>query len=373
MTLFATIVPDPRHPVIDWPSIEQEFAWFRRLRECPQDPVFHAEGDVNILTRMVCEALTAGPDWQKLDAESRATVFWAALLHDVAKPDCTRVEPDGRVVSPGHSRRGQIVARHLLWRMNVPYRQREEICHLITHHQAPFYLVDRDDAARRIHTISLQTRCDLLAILATADANGRVCSDRTRLIDNIALFGELCREQECFGTPRCFASAHSRFLYFRKTDRAPDYEAYDDWRNQVTLLSGLPASGKDTWLAANAGDTEVISLDDLRAEFEIDPSEAQGPVIAAARERARAALRAGRAMIWNATNISRKIRGPLIDLFAAYRAKVRIVYLETSERELRRRNADRTRPVPEKALTRMLDHWEVPDLTECHDLVVGKS
>ena len=61
----------------------------------------------------------------------------------------------------------------------------------------------------------------------------------------------------------------------------------------------------------------------------------------------------------------------MIDLFAAYRAKVRIVYLETGERELKRRNADRTRPVPDQALARMFDHWEVPDLTECHELVLG--
>jgi predicted kinase len=44
----------------------------------------------------------------------------------------------------------------------------------------------------------------------------------------------------------------------------------------------LPGSGKDTWLATNAGDAPVISLDDLRAELDIDPA-GQGPVIAAAR------------------------------------------------------------------------------------------
>jgi predicted kinase len=45
----------------------------------------------------------------------------------------------------------------------------------------------------------------------------------------------------------------------------------------------LPGSGKDTWLATNAGDAPVISLDDLRPELDINPADAQGPVIAAAR------------------------------------------------------------------------------------------
>ena len=337
---------------------------------CPQDPVFHAEGDVGIHTRLVVEALIADPQWQALPDEGRATVFWAALLHDIAKPDCTRVGPDGRIVSPGHSRRGQIQARRLLWEMGVPFAQREAICHLITHHQLPFYLLDRDQPHRRLHLISHQTRCDWLTMLARADVNGRVCSDAGKLLDNVALFAELAAEEGCASAPRAFASDHSRFLYFRRQDRAADYHAHDDCRNEVTLLSGLPASGKDTWLAANAANAEVVSLDDLRARLGIDPAAPQGAVVAAAREQARVALRAGRPLIWNATNLSRDRRGPIIDLCADYRARVKIVYLETGPKEGARRNAQRRRPVPGMAIARMLERWEPPDLTECHAMDV---
>jgi predicted kinase len=81
-------------------------------------------------------------------------------------------------------------------------------------------------------------------------------------------------------------------------------------------------------------------------------------------------LRAGAPLIWNATNLSRDLRRGLIDLFADYRAKVSIIYFETSSAETHRRNADRKRPVPERAMARMLEHWEPPDLTECHDLQI---
>jgi len=356
--------------LIDWPSIEKAFDWFRRLADCPQDPVFHAEGDVGIHTRMVAEALVSDSEWRRCDAQARTSLFWAALLHDVAKPACTRVESDGRVTSPGHSRRGQIMARRILWRMAVPFRQREEICHMITHHQMPFYLIEREKPHPRIHIVSLQTRCDLLAILAKADANGRVSADRARLFDNIELFRALAHEEGCYAEPKRFASAHSRFLYFRKEDRAADYEAYDDWTGRATLLSGMPASGKSTWLAANAAHAEVISLDELRVALDVEAEEPQGAIIAAARERVRAALRAGRPFIWNATNLSRARRRPLIDLCADYRAKITLRYFETSEKEAARRNAARERPVPARALERMLDHWEPPDLTECHALEV---
>jgi predicted kinase len=367
VTLFHALVPEPGGGV-DWLQIADALDWFRALKACPQDPVFHAEGDVDIHTRMVVEALLADTAWQTLAATERQSLFWAALLHDVAKPATTRIEPDGRVIAPGHSRRGQIMARRILADLEAPYIQRELICHLITHHQIPFYLLERERPERRAHLISYQTRCDLLAILASADARGRICPDGPRRLDNVALFRELCREEGCLAQPKAFASDHSRFLYFRRQDRSADYEAFDDCHGAVTLLSGLPGVGKDTWLAAHAGDLPVISLDDLRAKLGIDPADAQGRVIAAAREQARVHLRAGRPFIWNATNISRQLRSQLIDLFAGYRAKVRIVYVEAPLAEAGRRNQARARPVPKAAIARMLERWEPPDLTECHTL-----
>jgi predicted kinase len=304
------------------------------------------------------------------DTEQQS-LFWATLLHDVAKPATTRIEPDSRVIAPGHSRRGQIMARRILADLGAPYALREMICHLITHHQIPFYLLERERPERRAHLISHQARCDLLAILTTADARGRICPDGPRLLDNIALFRELCREEGCLARPKAFASDHSRFLYFRREDRNADYEAFDDWQVAVTLMSGLPGSGKDTWLSINASDTPVISLDDLRAELEIDPADTQGPVIAAAREQARVHLRAGRSFIWNATNTTRQLRSQLIDLFAGYRAKVRIVYVEAPLAEAARRNQARARPVPRAAIARMFDRWEPPDLSECHTLDIA--
>ena len=368
--IFNDLIPGPDGGGIDWRTLEQSFDWLCALAGCPQDPVFHAEGDVKVHTRLVAEALVGDREWRGLEDRERASLFWAALLHDVAKPSSTRVDEFGRVTAPGHSRRGQIIARQILWRLGVPFRQREEICHLITHHQAPLYLLERQRPTRRIHGISLQTRCDLLAILATADVRGRICPDAARLSDNISLFREMAREENCLSSPRQFPSAHSRFLYFRKPDRSPDFLAYDDWHDGVILLSGLPGSGKDSWLAGNAEGRVIISLDDLRRELDVDPRAQQGVVVAEARERARVALRAGRPLVWNATNLSRAIRGALVNLFSSYRAKTTIIYFETTEVEARRRNATRERHVADKAIARMMGHWEPPDVMECHDVRV---
>ncbi|MGI9410216.1 MAG: AAA family ATPase [Hyphomicrobiaceae bacterium] len=368
MGLYEDLVPPVDAPKIDWDAIAQHFGWFVRLADCPQDAVHHGEGDVQTHTKMVVEELVESDAWLGLAEEDRRVLFWAALLHDVAKPDTTRLEANGRITAVGHSRRGQLMARQLLWRLESPFAERERICQLVRHHMVPFFLIGRDAPERLAHLISYQTRCDLLAIHAEADARGRIAPDVDRLLDNIALFRELCRGEACFDQPRPFASDHTRFLYFRKKDRSPDYVAYDDWSNTVILMSGMPGSGKDTWVRRSASDCSVVSLDEIRSGLGLSPSDTSGPVISKAREQARRHLRAGEPFVWNATNLSRQLRGSLIDLCAGYGAKVRIVYLETTADELARRNRERSAPVPDKAIERMLWRWEIPDLTECHEL-----
>ena len=113
-------------------------------------------------------------------------------------------------------------------------------------------------------------------------------------------------------------------------------------------------------------DWRVISLDDIRREMKIAPTENQGVVIQKARERAREFLRKGQNFVWNATNLSRQIRAQCIDLFADYNARVRIVYLEAGEQKLYRQNREREEGVPASVMQKMLARWEVPDVTEAH-------
>ena len=150
----------------------------------------HAEGDVATHTRMACEALAALPAWRERPAEERTRLFAAALLHDVAKPDCTQVEEDGRITAHGHSRRGDLVARRVLWEAGVPIAWREHVAALIRHHQVPFWALERPrgDLDRIIHRVSLLARNDDLGLLATADILGRTCADATEMLDNVALF-----------------------------------------------------------------------------------------------------------------------------------------------------------------------------------------
>lgn len=359
-------VPQPPDFALDWRALDEAFDWVRRMKACPQDAIHHAEGDVWIHTRMVCEAMIADGDWRQQDATERVVLFVAALMHDIAKPDCTRIEDSGRITSRGHSLRGERRAREILWRMNVPFQLREQVTQLIRYHQTPFFLIEREDARRLAYRVSQSARCDYLAAVARADATGRECADKERLLDNIALFTEFCREHDCLTKPRDFPSDHSRFLYFRKEDRDADYLAFDDTRCEAVLMSGLPGAGKDYWIQENLPGWGVVSLDDIRREMKIAPTANQGVVIQRAREYAREYLRRSESFVWNATNLSRQMRAHCVDLFAAYNARVRTVYLETTEENLYRQNREREHPVPQPVINRMLERWEMPDRTEAH-------
>lgn len=354
-----------RVDAIDWSAVR--YPWVAPMAACAQDPEYHAEGDVWTHTRMVCDELVALDAWRSMAPLEREVLFAAGLLHDVAKPITTRIE-QGRIRHPNHSARGAVMARRILWEMDVPFAVREQVTGLIRHHQAPYFLMDEKDPVRKMALLTQTAHGARLGVLAEADIRGRICHDRERLLDNVTLYREYLTEQGCLELPFGFASDHSRFLYFRTPDRDPTYEAYDDTRSTVTVMSGLPGAGKSHWLRENV-DLPVISLDDLRAEMRIRPGDDQGRVAQAARERARVYLRCGESFAWDATNLSRTVRGPLIELFASYRARVRIVYVEAPQERLFRQNRARDSAVPEVAMERMLRHWEVPDITEAHEVL----
>lgn len=371
MSSLSLLVDPPAPPDygVPWGEL-QAFDWVRALEGCPQDPIHHAEGNVWIHTRMVLETLVSLPAWRALRDEDRAAVWIACLLHDVAKPATTKEEEGGRVTAKGHSRAGEMLARRLLWELGAPFALREMVCGLVRYHQIPFYLIERDDAQRLAAELSLVCRADLLALVAEADIRGRVCGDMARIVDNIELFRAYCAEEGCLDRPRAFPSDHTRVVYFRSQGRSPDVLAHDDTKCEMVMMCGLPGAGKDAYVRTHLAGLPVVSLDDLRAELDVDPAGNQGAVVQAGKERAREHLRRGEDFVFNATNVNRQRRGPLLQLAADYGARVRIVYVEAPWERLLADNRARQGRVPEAVVRRASERWEVPTLLEAHQVHV---
>ncbi len=360
---------------IDWAAVRAYLAAIvpaEDLAATPQDEAFHAEGDVWTHTQMALEALVASVAYTALPAIERSIVATAVLLHDVGKPSTTRLDGD-KLTSRGHSARGEHVVRVALWRQNVPWALREHVCRLVRYHQIPFFGITKPDADRLAIRLSLVTRNDWLVLVAEADGRGRRCADpadQVRILDHCALWLEHARELGVASAPRAFTTPHTRRVWLESTTRHPDVPAHDDTSCEVIVMSGLPASGKDTWLRTHHAALPVISLDDLRSELEVEPGEPQDRVIAAAREQARVYLRSATSFAWNATNLSASLRGQLLELFRSYRARTQLVYCETTVAEQAARNRSRREPVPHGVIDRMLERWTVPDPTEAHELTI---
>ncbi|QIP13964.1 AAA family ATPase [Spirosoma aureum] len=357
-----------------WSALAARFPEISDMAGVRQDPRHHAEGDVAIHTQMVLASLIAQSDYQALAADDQELLWTAALLHDVEKRSTTVVEPDGSITSRGHARRGERITRKLLYVgeriVALPFPEREQVCKLVRYHGLPLWIFEKPDPLKTLLQVSLEVDTQWLTMLARADVQGRICADQADLLYRIDLFEEFCRENKCWGQPRQFVSDTARFHYFSHDEGQPDYEPFTESGSAVVLLSGLPGSGKDTFIARNLADWPVVSLDNYRRKLKISPTDQQGTsrVVQLAKEDAKAMLRSQTSFVWNATNLTRQLRQQLIDLFTTYKARVRLVYLEAPYQQLIRQNRNREYAVPETVLHRMIERLEVPAIWEAHQV-----
>ncbi len=355
------------HPNMNWEELHERFAWLRALEDIPQDPIFHAEGDVATHTRMVLEALQTLPEFQVLAAQQQQILLAAALLHDVEKASTTIQEADGRISSRGHARKGEYTARQLLYRiLPAPFEVKEQVAKLVRYHGLPLWVFEKPDPQKAILQASLEVDLSLLVLLAKADILGRICDDQEELLYKIELFQAFAEEQKCWGKARAFPSGLGRYRYFHTAEAPVDYVPYEGDCFEVVVLSALPGTGKDHYLQQYCVDWPVVSLDAVRRQHKIAPTDKRGNgrVIQSVKELARTYLRRRASFVWNATNISRNMRAGLIDLFQSYGAHTRLVYLEVPYQQLLRQNQQREFPVPQQVLERMINKLEVPALWE---------
>lgn len=346
-----------------------------RMRQTLQSPVWHGEGDVYTHTMMVVDALKSIPDYQQLSAVQKQILRIAALLHDVGKNPTTTLI-DGEWKAPHHAPTGSRMAREMLWMEHglcgdeELMKIREAICLLIRYHSFPPHAVDMDDARLRLHKIASNSLLTpyftirILCILCKADMLGRNCNDQQQMLEQIAFCEELAKEEGCLDGCYPFKTDVVRRAYLSGQDVWKEQNLYDESWGEVIMMSGLPGTGKDTWISKNILALPMISLDNIRRKHRISPKAEQGFVANIAREQAKEYLRKHQSFVWNATNITTQMRESLINLFETYKARVRIIYLETSWKEQCQRNSQREHAVPNDVLENMLGKLVLPEVHE---------
>jgi len=353
--------------VIAWAETQ---TWCDAMATCQQDAQWHSEGDVWTHTKMVIEQLQALEEWQDLTRHEQTVLLFTALFHDVAKPLTTEVnEETGRVTSPKHAVKGEHVARAVLRELGCDLTTREEIARMVRNHGRPVFLSEKEEPTHEVVRLSWLLCNRLLHLFAVADTRGRDTDSMSRPEENLHYWQLLSDEVGCLHSPYPFDTDHARFTFFRQRKPNLHYVPHEDFACEVTLMAGLPGSGKNYWLTKHRPDLPVVSLDEVRRELGVAPTENQGAVAQLAKQRCQEFLRAGKPFAFNATNTMRQTRNRWLDLFADYHAKIEIAYIEPPFASILKQNKERKHTVPEQVIRKLADRCEPPTWLECHRLI----
>lgn len=366
----------PRNPdkSVNWEILSQSLPNFGDMHTCPQEPEHHAEGNVLTHTKMVTEEGLKLAKSHGLNKEEEEDLLFACAHHDIGKPITLKKEDDGKWSSRMHAVKGTAFLRYTLWEQgsHIPLQRREKLLALITLHAWPVRFLERDLPADSIIRASLMTSNKLLGLLAIADMTGRVCQDKTaqsQAIDAAKLFLEYSQELGCLDRPYDFGNEHSK-LHFLQTTGDPTLTLFDPSTFQVTMMCGIPCSGKDHWLAKNY-EHPIISRDQIRKDLKF-PNE--GEVLQELTSQIKKALAKKEPFAINATNLRRELRAGYANLISAYKGRTKMVYLQADLPEINRRISSREKSLPEKekiphsAILKMAASCEPPTALECHSL-----
>lgn len=158
-------------------TLLRDAGWLRHypeldaLVECPQDRVWHPEGDVWDHTLHCVDAFAGA---RTGNDEDDLIVGFGVLAHDFGKPATTARSPGGRWRALGHAQAGVAPARRFLGRLTNSSELAASVAPLVAAHMEPteFYRAQVGDGAIR-RLARRVGRIDRLARVVRADLAGR--------------------------------------------------------------------------------------------------------------------------------------------------------------------------------------------------------
>ena len=377
----------------------------RDFKTTPQDPGWHAEGDVHIHTGMVLEELyklleSRANHLQSLqNGQIRQALVLGALLHDIAKPLVTRKrEVNGieRVVAPRHEARGRAYLAFRLMELELPYPVVRLVMDLVGEHHRPKLLVVRDSKPGDYLRLARQVEPEYIYWLELADMLGRESQDHARGVENIELFGEFAREYGVWN----FAERYNKIAdYFRNelADFPPDTRdlvfgnclrnmesglittpeeelarsyTYRESFPRLVLFCGPGGAGKSSFAAECFPEYQLISLDNIRQEISGDRriQKDNARVVRMARDRLKECLRRKESVVWDSTGLRHEFREMTLNDGQAYGALTTLVVFALPRQEFFRRNGLRKNAtrLSDEVLHKHIDTIQWPTDLEAH-------
>lgn len=356
----------------DWIGLEK-YQWYTDMHNVEQDPIWHAEGDVMIHTKMVCEALINLPEFQELSDEEKHIMATVALFHDVEKRSTTtEKEKDGRIciVAPKHALYGSHTTNRILYKdIPTPFIIRRQIVKYVEYHGIPLF-DNSDRLLPKMLQASQTIKNKNLAMFSKADVLGRYCNDQEKLLDDLEFFVEFSKEYNCYDKPYDFTTNLRRHQFLGKK-KSLHYIPYEEDKFEVHMICGIAGAGKDTFIKNNLSNLPMVSLDNIRRENKIKPTDKKGNgrVIQMGKEACKVNLRKKQPFVFNATNITKDMRQKWCLMFEDYGANVIIYYVESDYKKVLKQNSNREYKVPDKVIEKMINKLELPSYDEACNII----
>ena len=376
------------------------FDLLMRLKDTPQDKIWHAEGDVYIHTQMVLEQTYKLLDQLDWEVEKRLVQVLAAVFHDIAKPISTRVEiRDGqeRIISPGHADKGRSYIAYKLLELGLEPALAREVMALVGHHHDPKYLVTKDKPSRRYLELARLVDLEAVYVLEQADLWGRFCPDLEEQLETLEFFKLYSQEAKAWRIndpyqdwrsflqtelkefpemtqnlviANAIRDAEAGIIFSPEEAIARSY-SYRGAFSHLVVTCGPSGSGKSTWIEKHFPGYQVISLDDLREEIsgKREDQSMNGQVIQAAREQLKSYLRKHENVVWDATSLFRTHRSMVLQLGFDYQAFVTLAVFHFPEGLIEQRNKQRHHAVAGHILARQLQNADFPYINEAHETI----
>ena len=372
-----------------------KFPLLREFKNTPQDPEWHAEGDVHIHTDMVLQELYKIFDYEDFSNEDKRVLTLAAIFHDIAKPLVTKemeIRDVIRVAAPKHEDLGRSYLATRLIDLDLDWWEYEKIINLVGEHQKPKLLAIKGEGLGAYVKLSDQVDCRLLYWLEVADMKGRICPDLDMQLLYLDEFKDKCEEYgvwDNYWLPSESVLEHYRILSKKEMLYAsfigkyklkhkiisvgeeiiPSTHAHRNNHSVVTFMCGISGSGKSTYISTHHKDDVIISLDTLRELMNgnrEDQITNRGQILQLAKEKLKEGLRAKKNIVLDATHIRKDLRGMFIDICHAYNALTIIKCFIVSDKLLRERNNKRKTPVPDFVIDKQIKSYEYPTRDETH-------
>ncbi len=372
--------------------------WLNDLRKTPQDPGWHAEGNVHIHTGMVLEELyqLLAKEAAYLNGQQRQSLILAAIFHDIGKTRNTRkmtIRGQQRIGSPDHEAKGRSYLAFQLMKLPLPISVIWTVLGLVGEHQMPKMLVvqNMDHGAY----IALSRRADLALLywLERADMQGRMGEAIPQQLQYLEQYRQHSKAYGLWHQP--FSTDELDRLITHESQPAQRYlkslviesmqrgtcvsvknaiaklSRHKDEHAHLILLCGPSGIGKSRYVERHCQNMSVVSLDAIREELWGNRACQDNPelVVATAQQKLKHYLHEKHNIVWDATNLRQDYRKPLYAMARNQHALITLVIFLAPETAIYSGNANRPHAVPKAVVAAQIAKYQFPRISDVHHVI----